>query len=125
MNESVIHIRLTRPGFHHWPGAPEHRAYLAAKHRHLFAVEVTTAVHDDDREIEFHDVRDAASAFLDCIQGRDGDFGSRSCEQIARELAGHLAGYYKRPVIASVWEDWEFGATVEVASGDETSAQRF
>jgi hypothetical protein len=33
------------------------------------------AVSNDDREVEFHDVRDAASALLDAIQGRGGDFG--------------------------------------------------
>jgi hypothetical protein len=73
------------------------------------------AVSNDDREVEFHDVRDAASALLDAIQGRGGNFGPRSCEQIARELAGHLAGYYRREVMVSVWEDKEFGATVSVA----------
>ena len=35
---ATIHVRFVTQGWHQWPGAPEHRRYLANEHRHLFSV---------------------------------------------------------------------------------------
>jgi len=51
-------VRHQVEGFHHWPDAPHHRSYLAVRHRHLFYLEVAVQVAHQDREIEFHDLRD-------------------------------------------------------------------
>jgi hypothetical protein len=113
---ATIFVRFTCPGFHNWTGAPEHRAYLADKHRHLFHVEVRMKVAHDDREVEFHDVRDEAHSMFVCLsEGGDAtpDFQSRSCEMLARELGRQLAELYRRPVTVIVSEDGEFGAQIE------------
>jgi hypothetical protein len=55
-----ITVRFTAPGFHQWPAAPQRRAYLRERHRHLFHVAVTIPVLHADREVEFHDLQDAA-----------------------------------------------------------------
>ena len=61
---AVIFVRFEQVGFHCWPDAPSHRAYLRASHRHLFGIEVTTRVDHDERDIEFHDLRDEAAALF-------------------------------------------------------------
>jgi len=80
-----IHVGTSRSGFHRWPNAPPHRAYLGLRHQHTFAFEVTITVEKADRDIEFHDAREK----LECIvEGMfpDGEFGDKSCEMIAIEI---------------------------------------
>ena len=102
-----VQVRFVVEGFHHWPEAPPHRAYLAARHRHLFHVEVGVAVTQEDRQIEFHDLRDW------CVQHfPPGDYGAQSCERLARGLLTALE--VPCPGCArwvSVWEDGECGRT--------------
>ena len=110
MTQVKIWTKMLLPGFHRWPGAPGHRSYLASRHRHLFHVTVTVAVDTLDRQIEFHDLRDALARTW-----RHGtvDWGDRSCEAIAVILRDRLA---EQGVIAScieVSEDGESGAIVE------------
>ncbi len=114
MTPAVIFVRFEQVGFHCWPDAPQHRAYLRATHRHLFAVEVTTHVDHDERDIEFHDLRDEAVAVFRSLTIDKQDFGSQSCESLARRLATILADRYARAVTVMVSEDGECGATVEV-----------
>ncbi len=118
-----IFVRFKVPGFHCWPGAPDHRLYLRARHRHLFGFEVSTMVGADDREIEFHDLIDFARDCFDWPKnGASVEFGARSCEMIARQLAGALARCYQRSFVVTVDEDGECGATVEaiwIAQADE------
>jgi hypothetical protein len=64
MSAAHIHVRFTEHGVHCWPQAPERRAYLRSLHRHLFFVEVSTAVEHDDREIEFHDLQEEAACIF-------------------------------------------------------------
>lgn len=109
MNKAVIIVRFNAQGFHFWPNATEARQYLSNKHRHLFHVEVKTQVDHDDREIEFHDLLDAARH-----EFGEGDFGHKSCEQLARELAETLAKMFARSFTVSVFEDGEVGAEVSV-----------
>ena len=115
MTPARIHVRFRIAGNHHWKDAPKHRKYLGLDHRHLFHVEVSTEVTHDDREIEFHDLRDQASAcfeeqYVGIISSRD--LGEASCEAIARAMGEMLAQMHKRPFSVTVWEDGECGATV-------------
>ena len=111
--KSTIHVSFKQPGWHRWPGATDRRAYLANLHRHLFVITVSMEVTHDDREVEFHDLRDEAVKLFSEL-GSNGDMGAMSCEHMARSMAKNLAGRYVREVTVSVFEEDEFGATVTV-----------
>ena len=104
-----IWVRFAVAGYHQWPEAPNHRSYLAMRHRHLFHVEARCQVDHDDREVEFHDLLDQARADFP-----GGHLGRQSCEDMARDLATKLAAHYRRPFEVSVSEDGEVGAVVSV-----------
>ena len=110
---ATVWITFTRPGFHNWPDArtilPE-RGYLSSRHRHLFHVKITAPVTHDDRDIEFHDLRDYAESWWPA----DGEMGSASCEHIAHALAVHVLTRWHNVawIEVSVSEDGECGATV-------------
>ena len=106
-NKAEIFIRFTFAGFHCWESAPEHRSYLASRHRHLFGVEVKCLVNNDDREIEFHDLLDESKAFFN-----EPERGNQSCEMMARALGEHLAKRYQRSCTVMVSEDGVWGAQV-------------
>ena len=80
---------------------------MRSLHRHLFFVEVTTAVNHHEREIEFHDLLDTATHLFK-PQMTD------SCETLAYNLARDLRSFMERGFRVSVFEDNECGATVEV-----------
>jgi len=102
----TITVRFTQAGLHCWPEAPAHRSYLASKHRHLFFVEVTTPVEHQQRQIEFHDLLDAAK-----LAFKIGE--TDSCETMAANLVKQLCNQYVgRPFRVAVFEDNECGATV-------------
>lgn len=105
--DAVITVRFQVEGWHHWPDAPEHRAYLGRDHRHMFHVEVSVPVAEDDREIEFHDLLDFAR-----IRFGGGQMGGQSCEMMARDLCRRVTVRYDRPATVRVFEDGEVGATV-------------
>jgi hypothetical protein len=107
MSDPTIFVRFTVAGFHHWPDAPPHRAYLAQHHRHLFHVQVRMPVKHAERELEFHDLLDQAHEWFP-----GGDLGAQSCETMAAELGNKLARFYQRTVEVTVSEDGEVGATV-------------
>lgn len=104
-----IFVRFVEPGFHCWPDAPPHRAYLRDAHRHLFHVEVRTKVWHDNREIEFHDLLDSArSAWRErCTTPL-----AASCEMKARAIAERLHEATSRSYTVTVSEDGECGATI-------------
>lgn len=106
--QPILFVTFTAPGWHCWPSAPEHRAYLAFSHRHLFHVKVRLEVSHEEREIEFHDLLEFAKTSFG-----EGDFGAASCETLARKLAQQVAETFDRPwVEVTVSEDGEAGATV-------------
>lgn len=106
-----ITVRFAVPGFHRWPDAPERRAYLRDRHRHLFHVEVSCPVTHHERQIEFHDLMDEAKELFGPKTESD------SCETMAQALAVELSGRHEnRPFKVSVFEDGESGATVELWS---------
>jgi len=109
----IIHViaTLAVPGFHNWPGAPTHRAYLRDRHRHLFHIKVAVPVAHEERAIEIHDLRKQVIIHLQerYRYTRDGaEFGASSCESIARNLAENLA----EGAEVEVLEDGEAGARV-------------
>jgi len=110
--KTTVMVTHRVPGFHYWPGAPPEVSYLSHRHRHMFLIIASVVVSHSNREVEFHTLQnDVRRSFRD-----DGhDFGSRSCEMIARELASHLGsqGYVVSWVEA--WEDGENGSRVELA----------
>lgn len=112
-----IWVTFSHPGFHCWPDAPQHRAYLRAPHRHKFIVRVETAVLHDDRELEFHDLLDFAKGEFargftqEDAQGFDTSM-ARSCEHMAKELGSACVEKFARPFNISVSEDGECGAEV-------------
>ncbi len=104
-------VRFTQPGWHHWPDAHGVRSYLGAPHRHLFHVTVCAPVGHDDRDMEFHDLRDDAAAAFAPLCGTPDAPVAASCETMARALLDALdatAGWW-----AEVWEDDECGARVD------------
>jgi hypothetical protein len=108
-------VRFVQEGWHCWPDAPEKRAYLREKHRHLFHIEASCEVTHDDREVEFHDLRDEVEIHFGLLAGAERDFGAQSCEQIALRLAEHLCERFRgREFFVSVSEDGEAGARVWV-----------
>ena len=115
MTTRSITVRWTQVGFHMWPEAPPRRAYLTSRHRHLFYFELTVGVSHNDRDIEFHDLRDFAAAVI-----TEQEMGRSSCEDLATTIleavAMHLSasGAEDRPMSCTVWEDNEVGATVMV-----------
>lgn len=119
MTFTTITARVSQPGLHHWPTAPEQRAYLRDPHRHLFVARATVYVGHDERDVEFHDLGDD---LLSALRGATGtlafgshqtslyDFGAQSCESLARHCCEVLGGRYALGSI-SVSEDDEFTAT--------------
>lgn len=101
------------PGFHCWPAAPDSRAYLRERHRHLFHVRADALVSHDDRDIEFHDLSDMLREWWG---HGDRQCGDRSCEALARELAGYLLERGVTVTTAEVAEDGECGAVVTIAA---------
>ena len=114
MSKATIWVRYEAPGWHNWPGAPDHRAYLRYEHRHLFHVEARREVAHDDRALEFHDVRDVLELAWGGMTGANQALGARSCEMMARELINALVGRFGDgpPWTVSVSEDGECGAVV-------------
>lgn len=100
-------------GFHRWPNASPRRRFLAALHRHIFRIETSFAVADDDREIEIFDAQERVEEFLTRKFGRPCRFGDLSCEAIARTILEETGA-----VRVEVREDGFGGAVVSRRSED-------
>lgn len=108
-----IWVTFQLPGIHRYPNAPEEVAYLRNEHRHMFHFKVTLTVFHDDREIEFHMMKN-------WILGLYGEqtltLNHKSCEMMAAELLGKVVAKfghtYHRDVEVEVSEDGECGAIV-------------
>lgn len=120
MSTTTITATVRVPGLHHWPTAPEQRAYLRSPHRHLFVARATVYVGHHNRDVEFHDLGDDLGAALRGATGTLAygehstsllDFGPQSCEHLATHVAEVLADRYSVAEV-SVSEDDEFTATV-------------
>jgi len=112
-------------GKHCWPEAPDHRDYLRTLHRHDFRFVAHVVVRHDDRDIEFHDLRDRILLEVERLgEPYEGnrptawkpdiwtDFGRRSCEELGRLLL-HALGKGMPCWKVEVWEDSDNGAIYE------------
>ena len=106
----TILVRAMLTAMHHWPGAPDSRAYLRDSHRHNFLVTVGVGVNESDRELEMHDLQEKLMGILESIPQMDDsgqlDFGSMSCEQIGDEILKRMP----EAINAQVNEDELHGA---------------
>lgn len=115
---NTITARTIINGIHHWPDAPEHRAYLTHPHRHAFHIAATVHVDHADRDVEFHDLAE----LLHVTAARIGttyhpestliDYGPRSCEVLAGSLATILEARGLLVHTITVSEDGENDSTV-------------
>lgn len=110
----TITVRFDIDGYHRWPEAAGNRDYLADRHRHRFGFAVTVPVTHSNRQIEFHDLLD----FCQTRYPRPTEFGGRSCEDIAEELAGAVVSAFGvgDGVEVTVSEDGQVEATVRMAA---------
>jgi hypothetical protein len=82
---SYIRVRTDFEGYHCYPGAgqiDDRIKFLEHPHRHLFKVEVTISVSDDNRQLEFFLVKWALNDFI----GSQKNFENQSCEMMARRI---------------------------------------
>lgn len=101
----TIKVQWSTDGFHRWPGASPERVYLADRHRHRFVFSVTIPVSHSERDVEFHDLLETARANIEA-GGTPVEFGAKSCESIAEELAAKLGTDHGLDwVVVSVSED--------------------
>ena len=103
---SFIIVRLIFEATHYWPDAPLAQDYLRNKHRHEFYITCKIEVTHDNREIEFISFKNEIMRHL-LYTYPDHNFGTRSCEQIARELLEQF-----NLAECQVFEDNENGACI-------------
>lgn len=94
-----VYVSTAVWGEHRWPDAPARRMYLRHPHRHRFHVEHRVEVVHGDRDVEFHDLLDLVNeAIRMAALGDLGhgwlDFGTMSCEHIARAICEFVANAY-------------------------------
>lgn len=120
MTQHVAHITASAQvtGLHHWPEAPERRAYLRNPHRHIFKAEAELSVTHGDREVEFHDLGEHVEVLLHGLgeqyhaESTLVDFGARSCEHLARTLFDRLTDEGMTVVRVTVSEDGEHAGVI-------------
>jgi len=122
--QEISFIKVSFPviGFHHWEGATGKREYLKHSHRHRFIFTVVIEVFENDREIEFHDFLEFCKNEVLSIRsmenpsGEPVNFGGKSCEQIAKDLAERIEQNYGncRDLMVEVSEDGETSAIYSI-----------
>lgn len=110
-----IVVKLQIEGFHSWPEATGNEAYLANLHRHVFHIVCMKAVAHNNREIEIIRFKREMEAWL--RHTFVGNFGPRSCEDIAEVL---LNRYELQS--CTVLEDGENGAMITAPVKGEANA---
>lgn len=104
-------VKLSFEGFHCWPDAPDHAAFLRNRHRHIFHVTAAKRVSHGDREVEIITLKQEMLAH---IGQYDGEFDTMSCEHIAQMLLTRF-GLSQ----CAVLEDDENGAYVTAGPGQQ------
>lgn len=117
----TIWVTFDKVGFHRYPDAPDEVAYLRDRHRHVFKFRVTVEVTHNDREIEFHMLKNWLVGMYDTGH-LEVDY--KSCEMLAEDLLAVIRGKYgildsigggiAREISVEVSEDGECGAVVKV-----------
>jgi hypothetical protein len=113
--QTFVKVKASFIGFHSWPEAPESVGFLKNAHRHIFYVTLKVPVESHDREVEFFILQDE---LFDFIKEKMGYLGSKSCEMIASEIAGHFIDSFDF-VEVEVSEDNENSAIVVMEKQDE------
>ncbi len=115
-------------GFHRYPDAPDHVAYLASAHRHVFNVKVTVRVAHSNRSVEFHSMKQQLDyvllrnpTFVKLREPKGSDVSTLSCEMMAEELIAALTTLGYDVMMVQVDEDGECGAQVMRVRNKETS----
>ena len=104
-----IIVKLQVDGIHCWPAAKEvfpEVSFLSDPHRHMFYITCKLGVNHDDRDREFimfkRDILEYLGDKYYDKKSRTHQFGSHSCEMLARELMHNFNLKY-----CSVFEDDE------------------
>ena len=124
--KKTIFVTTSFEGVHCYPSAPEGVTFLASPHRHMFGVRLEVEVYHDDRELEFILLKRKVNSWIEARQTNSvWQMGAMSCEQVASELIKFLQKDLpkgnERYIKATVDEDGENGAMVEVAPTKETN----
>jgi hypothetical protein len=115
----MIWVTFQLEGFHQWKDAPEEVDYLRNVHRHMFHFKVGLEVFSNDREVEFHILKN----FLLEMVGHDfsltmnKEIGEgESCEKIAESVRDILQQEYglRRALDIEVSEDGECGVSLKI-----------
>lgn len=118
---TTIIIKFQLEGFHNFPRAKElfpAVSFLSDRHRHIFFFECEKEVFHDDRDVEFIMFKREVQSYLiekyGTLNNDDVpsflyplEFGSMSCEMIARELLDKFD-----LITCSVFEDNENGSKI-------------
>lgn len=110
---TTITIKFAIEGFHNWPDAAKFEpeaAFLADRHRHMFHFQLWKEVAHDDRDVEIILFKRKVIKYLKDIYGDPCEFGSKSCEMLAKELLDKFDCF-----AIEVLEDNENGAGVTYA----------
>lgn len=104
-------VKLQVEGTHRWKDCNiEEVSFLRDFHRHIFYITCKKQVTDDDRQVEIICMKREIQKYLFTTYGNSPcQFGGRSCEMLARELAKKFELTY-----CSVLEDGENGAEITV-----------
>lgn len=108
---TYINVKTNFIGYHSYPAAPAEVSFLKHTHRHVFYVNVTIQVFNDDRDIEFFMLQKELN---DYIQTTGDQLNNKSCEMIAKDFLQYInVKYQNRNVIIEVSEDNENSAIVQ------------
>lgn len=100
--------------FHRWESAPEEVDFLRNLHRHVFKVETTIEVRQNDRDIEFFILQKQIDNLIKTFVIPMPE--TKSCEMMAEVIVRQLAAVYpKRLIQALVSEDGENAAIVTLS----------
>ena len=109
--KTYVTASLQVEGLHRWEGCDlKDVRFLRNVHRHIFYINCKKSVSHEDRDIEIILFKRELSDYLQTRYKKDGnccDFGSMSCEMIAKELLQEFNLDF-----CSVLEDGENGAEV-------------
>jgi len=109
--KAQIIVQFDVEGFHNYPNAPTEVQFLEHKHRHVFQITAGYMVTNLNREKEIFLQRDELKFYLNECYGSPCEFGSMSCEMIAKELMQY--GDEDGMVWCEVWEEKTGGARIE------------
>ena len=107
--KKLVCIRTQFTATHNWTNAPigdPVNNFLRFPHRHIFHVELKVEVTDNDREVEFFDLKDQVDRYI-LLHYSNLHLENVSCEMIAEKL---LTTYDADFV--SVYEDNENGCEI-------------